>query len=172
MSLKTILEGSKSKLTALLSFANETTGQSDTNIGDAIRTLCGGYGGGGTSNYAEGTIIGDGLAHTSNNPLILSVNFEPRTVVIALNDNDAMPIANTYFAIYVRDVFYGGKQRSANSTSISASTEIYVYRDHPAPHRLMHMYPYDTVSKTQSLNCAPNERVMPLGAEYKYFIFG
>ena len=35
-----------SRLAALLAYANETTGAGDTTMGDAIRTLCEGYGGG------------------------------------------------------------------------------------------------------------------------------
>lgn len=37
---------SKSRLDALLTYANGVTGQADTNIGDAIKTLCDGFGGG------------------------------------------------------------------------------------------------------------------------------
>ena len=49
MSLKSTLESTKARLNALLTYANETTGKSDTSIGDAIQTLCAGYGGeGGT----------------------------------------------------------------------------------------------------------------------------
>ena len=48
MALKSTLESAKSRLDALLTFANETTGESDTSIGDAIQPLCAGYGGGGT----------------------------------------------------------------------------------------------------------------------------
>lgn len=49
MALKSTLESAKARLDALLTFANETTGESDTSIGDAIQTLCAGYGGGGYS---------------------------------------------------------------------------------------------------------------------------
>lgn len=38
------LTASKNGLTALLDYANQTTGQSDTNIGDAVKTLADGYG--------------------------------------------------------------------------------------------------------------------------------
>lgn len=34
-------------INALTRYANEVTGQSDTNLSDAVRTLCDGYGGGG-----------------------------------------------------------------------------------------------------------------------------
>lgn len=36
-------------INALTTYANETTGQSDTTLSDAVRTLCDGYGGGGDS---------------------------------------------------------------------------------------------------------------------------
>lgn len=51
MSLKSTLESTKARLDALLSYANETTGENDTSIGDAIQTLCAGYGGGGVEVY-------------------------------------------------------------------------------------------------------------------------
>lgn len=38
-------------ITALTRYANEVTGQSDTNLSDAVRTLCDGYGGGGATDY-------------------------------------------------------------------------------------------------------------------------
>lgn len=47
MALKSTLESAKARLDALLTYANETTGESDTSIGDAIQTLCAGFGGGG-----------------------------------------------------------------------------------------------------------------------------
>lgn len=47
MSIVSVLQDTKARLDSLLSFANETTGQSDASIGDAIRTLTDGYGGGG-----------------------------------------------------------------------------------------------------------------------------
>lgn len=46
MALKSTLESAKARLDALLTYANETTGESDTSIGDAIETLCAGYAGG------------------------------------------------------------------------------------------------------------------------------
>lgn len=45
--LKTTLEDTKDRLNALLTYANEVTGESDTSIGDAIHTLADGYGSGG-----------------------------------------------------------------------------------------------------------------------------
>ena len=55
MSIKETLTESKNKLDALLDFANNTTGNSDTNIGDAIKTLADGFGQGG-GEVESGTI--------------------------------------------------------------------------------------------------------------------
>ena len=49
MALKSTLESAEARLDALLTYANETTGESDTSIGDAIQPLCAGFGGGGRS---------------------------------------------------------------------------------------------------------------------------
>ena len=40
MALKTTLQDIKSRLNALITYANGITGENDTNIGDAIETLC------------------------------------------------------------------------------------------------------------------------------------
>lgn len=54
-----------SRLAALLAYANETTGAGDTTMGDAIKTLCDGYGQGGELIFYE-SIIG----HKTNKPYI------------------------------------------------------------------------------------------------------
>lgn len=51
MTLKSTLDDIKSRLTALLAYANGVTGESDTSIGDAIETLADGYGQGGETIY-------------------------------------------------------------------------------------------------------------------------
>lgn len=57
MALKSALESTKARLNALLTYANETTGESDTSIGDAIQTLCAGYGGGGVDHTIEDALL-------------------------------------------------------------------------------------------------------------------
>lgn len=47
MAIKQTLEDTQNRLDALLTYANGTTGQADISIGDAIKTLCDGYGQGG-----------------------------------------------------------------------------------------------------------------------------
>lgn len=62
-----------SKIQALINYANETTGAGDTRLGDAVKTLCDGYGGGGggptfydyimpTTNNNNGAYIDTGVA--------------------------------------------------------------------------------------------------------------
>lgn len=48
MSITSVLQDTKARLDSLLTFANETTGQSDVSIGDAVKTLVDGFGRGGS----------------------------------------------------------------------------------------------------------------------------
>ena len=51
-----------SKIEALIAYANETTGKSDTKLGDAVKSLADGYGGGGDENFLrlmDGSLTGD-----------------------------------------------------------------------------------------------------------------
>lgn len=48
MTIPEKLQASKDGLDALLNYANGVTGQDDANIGDAVKTLCDGFGQGGT----------------------------------------------------------------------------------------------------------------------------
>ena len=47
MALKEKLIEAKSEVEALLAYANETTGKTDVNLGEAVKTLADGYGQGG-----------------------------------------------------------------------------------------------------------------------------
>ena len=51
-------------INALTRYANETTGQSDTNLSDAVRTLCDGYGGG--DDFTRKTIMALGVKAFKN----------------------------------------------------------------------------------------------------------
>lgn len=59
MSITEKLTASKNALASLLTFANAKTGKADPDIGEAIRTLVDGYGGGGggDSKIIRGTIV-------------------------------------------------------------------------------------------------------------------
>ena len=46
------------EIEALTAYANGVTGQSDTTIGDAVKTLCDGYGQGGGGKTVEGSFLG------------------------------------------------------------------------------------------------------------------
>lgn len=53
MGIKEIIDDSKSRLDALLTYANGVTGADDSNIGDAVKTLADGFGGGGGAKVCE-----------------------------------------------------------------------------------------------------------------------
>lgn len=57
-------------INALTRYANEVTGQSDTNLSDAVRTLCDGYGGGGGLETL-------GTFQVTENTHSFTVNFDP-----------------------------------------------------------------------------------------------
>lgn len=48
---------------ALTTYANSVTGASDQTLSEAVATLASGYGGGGS--FETGTLVGDGLAHST-----------------------------------------------------------------------------------------------------------
>lgn len=65
------LTASKNALDNLLTYANTTTGVEDTNIGDAIKTLCDGYGHGSGGNILEfvegiGDVVPDAYIENGN----------------------------------------------------------------------------------------------------------
>lgn len=55
MAIKQIIDDSKSRLDALLTYANGVTGVADVSIGDAVKTLCDGFGQGGGTEKIDGT---------------------------------------------------------------------------------------------------------------------
>lgn len=77
MSITSVLHDTKARLDGLLEYANETTGQSDVSIGDAIKTLADGYGGGGTSYfnnvYAYGNCTARANLIVRQTPLYISL---------------------------------------------------------------------------------------------------
>lgn len=77
MSIADKLTASKNGLDSLLAYANQTTGQSDTDLGAAIRTLCNGFGQGGS-----GVVTGE-----------VSVEEDTDTLVIDTGKSDADNIA-------------------------------------------------------------------------------
>ena len=94
MALKSTLESTKARLNALLTYANETTGESDTSIGDAIQTLCSGYnpGGGGISLPLQLELIGTWTGYLPT----LDINAEGATSdKISDNTNTQINIKDT-----------------------------------------------------------------------------
>lgn len=82
-------------LQALINYSNETTGESDTTISDAIESLVAGYGGGGETipkwrDFSGGNIlaiIGNGISHIDtglylpHNNIVVGVKFKMNTPV-------------------------------------------------------------------------------------------
>lgn len=69
MAIKPVLEDTKSRLDALLTYANGVTGAADTNIGDAVKTLADGYGHGDIPGLKIGTATPTGYIKTIEIPL-------------------------------------------------------------------------------------------------------
>lgn len=67
-----------SKIQALINYANETTGAGDTRLGDAVKTLCDGYGGGGGN---EGYQEVEYLESNGSQFITLNFGFSPTDVV-------------------------------------------------------------------------------------------
>lgn len=86
MALKTTLESTKARLNALLTYANETTGADDTSIGDAIQTLCAGYGGGGyrIDDIADGSEPSGDIEITTTNIVHYAFHGHPNITGVSL----------------------------------------------------------------------------------------
>lgn len=85
---------------ALTRYANETTGASDTNLSDAVRTLCDGYGGWGGGNTVSGTFtLGSNLSLQAYGQRIpnLQLPFQPDFVFILL-DRESFDSLESYSA--------------------------------------------------------------------------
>ena len=68
------------KIRALIQYANEKTGAADTTLGDAVKTLCDGYGGGG-GGYYEGTFI---LSSNTNTTPLLTHNLGTTRLLLTI----------------------------------------------------------------------------------------
>lgn len=66
MALTDVLTDIKSRLNALVTYANGVTGASDTSVGDAVRTLAAGYGQGGSGKSLEEIYSLDYVVETSD----------------------------------------------------------------------------------------------------------
>lgn len=112
MSLASILTDVKSRLAALLTFANEKTGAADTSIGDAIHTLADGYGGGA---LATGTFVGNGTQKITINLGIPDFDYliiynpdywtNRKTVAYAINGVCFAKLAGKYLMFACMDNF-------------------------------------------------------------------
>lgn len=97
MSVKTRIQDVTDSINRLIDYANGTTGASDTRIGDAIKTLANGYGGGGVQVYT------DTVTPNNTSSFEIPTPFEPYFFMAkAKNDADL---------IGVNCIFYWCKQR-------------------------------------------------------------
>lgn len=86
------MDESKSKMDALLAYANGVTGKTDVSIGDAIKTLCDGYGSGGSiPETLESDIRIILLESDQTAPYEVQMDFIPDLVMIQAIDDVTEP---------------------------------------------------------------------------------
>ena len=103
-------------ITALTTYANGVTGESDTTLSDAVASLADGYGGGSGLEYEEGT-------YTATEDSLPTINFanshtkEPSIVVfMKTNTSETMPNnCGTFFAHFKVDDFFGSGMQTGVS---------------------------------------------------------
>ena len=143
---------SKSRLDALLAYANGITGQEDANIGDAVKTLCDGYGHGsggaifelveGIGNVVTNAYISNGveIAYTGWNiskyyPAVymdkLLANYAFQTVYCAVYDESFNYVGNPlnedgFYFIRIANAAY---IRFSGNTSIVNSIKVVRYKE-------------------------------------------
>lgn len=73
MAIKDTLQDSKNRLDSLLDYANGVTGKEDTSLGDAVKTLCDGYGqgDGGSREVFHATFTPEARVYTSADNVIV-----------------------------------------------------------------------------------------------------
>lgn len=119
-----VTEDLTDSIEALTTYANGVTGESDTNLSDAVHTLGAGYGGGGSGlEYEEGT-------YTATEDSIPTISFAgshtkaPDTVMFVDVSENAATVGNTITMFIFVNVlaFFGFEWASTNKIS-----EFYVY---------------------------------------------
>lgn len=85
MTAKEVMTENKDELYALLDYANSVTEKSDTNIGNAIKTLCDGYGQGGGSSVKSGTIT---PSADVSELTIDGLGFVPKLAILTIKSKD------------------------------------------------------------------------------------
>ena len=119
-----------SRLAALLAYANETTGAGDTTMGDAIRTLCEGYGGGEVvfyesiatdrTAYIDTGVLANGVLSSMVSFRWMGPGSSPDTVILGARKDSG----NTrYFlsALYVNSLAFGTGSYNPITEKIGAS---------------------------------------------------
>lgn len=91
MSIVSKLSASKNALDALLTYANEATGQADADIGEAIRTLVDGFGkGGGGSGSSKPFVTGQFTVSTQTATQLITIEHDlgrmPTGFIVTVTD--------------------------------------------------------------------------------------
>lgn len=115
MSIADKLTASKNALSSLLTFANAKTGKSDINIGDAIKTLCDGYGQGGGNHeliLLESFVFN---SETSVNKVSFNTDSYPGYTMYLADLIDVVPSVSDWLYINTR---YFAKSSKLNGKSL------------------------------------------------------
>ena len=83
-------------ITALTTYSNSVTGESDTTLSDAVHTLGSGYGSG---KKVQGTFVGN-----NSNKIDIPCDFEPNIIFIYAN-NDSVEFGGLYLICIIKDRF-------------------------------------------------------------------
>lgn len=154
---------SKSRLDALLTYANGVTGQADGNIGDAVKTLCDGYGGGG--DVISGDVVGNGLRELSF-PVAGCKNIVAYAPSIVAQIRDAGATKAYHVAAIVLDI--------PNRVSSGNYTDAIAFRQYVTPGErgvTSTSLPFSNISINEdgiSINTSTTSSLWENGVIYKY----
>lgn len=120
-----------SRLAALLAYANETTGAGDTTMGDAIRTLCDGYGQGGELIFYE-KLIGDGTAYINTGaPYVEGYTYAARLCIPQTTNSWVMGAwtSNKGLTVTRNGNYVRLRLNTADTTAVSIGSDVVGYHD-------------------------------------------
>lgn len=134
MSLLDTLQDTKNRLSALLAFANQKTGADDSSIGDAIKTLCDGFGGSGEITY--GTMQFAELQYQISNAAVpvFSINIgQNRTAfsAVSLVPSERKTVFSNIEVVYGNQLYngYAGAQVKTEWVALGNQDATYVHYD-------------------------------------------
>ena len=119
-----------SRLASLLAYANETTGAGDTTMGDAIRTLCEGYGGGELIFYEK--LIGDGKAYINTGaPYVEGYTYAARLCIPQTTNSWVMGAwtGNKGVTVTRNGIYVRLRLNTADTNAVSIGSDVVGYHD-------------------------------------------